>query len=268
MRIYDEANTTNASLQPFKYNGKELDMMHGLNTYDYGARQYYSALPVWDRVDQLAEKDQAISPYHFCHDNPINRIDPDGKADYFSTNGNFMKATGDKDPNIYIISNGTPVLLSNYDFGNNVKAMVRVTYHYAKAVGAVVAGHRIGVSTSKSNHAYVEKGAQAFTSADKKGIYMICECSQFQETVNNKYSFMSTIIHENRHTELKIKGPEGEINAIKAEMESSQFKKAPTEFKELTAGYLYNNFNKLTEDLQKQYKQDVQKLLSPFGITL
>ena len=268
MRIYDEANTTNASLQPFKYNGKELDMMHGLNTYDYGARQYYAALPVWDRVDPLAEKDQAISPYHFCHDNPINRIDPDGKADYFSTNGNFMKATGDKDPNIYIISNGTPVLLSNYDFGNNVKAMVRVTYHYAKAVGAVVAGHRIGVSTSKSNHAYVEKGAQAFTSADKKGIYMICECSQFQETVNNKYSFMSTIIHENRHTELKIKGPEGEINAIKAEMESSQFKKAPTEFKELTAGYLYNNFNKLTEDLQKQYKQDVQKLLSPFGITL
>jgi hypothetical protein len=30
--------------------------MHGLNTYDYGARQYYAALPVWDRVDPLAEK--------------------------------------------------------------------------------------------------------------------------------------------------------------------------------------------------------------------
>ena len=27
------------SLQPYKYNGKELDLMHGLNTYDYGARQ-------------------------------------------------------------------------------------------------------------------------------------------------------------------------------------------------------------------------------------
>jgi hypothetical protein len=26
--FYDEVNTTNASLQPFKYNGKELDMMH------------------------------------------------------------------------------------------------------------------------------------------------------------------------------------------------------------------------------------------------
>ena len=78
MRIYDEANTTNASLQPFKYNGKELDMMHGLNTYDYGARQYYSALPVWDRVDQLAEKDRGISPYVYCANNPVNKFDPDG----------------------------------------------------------------------------------------------------------------------------------------------------------------------------------------------
>ena len=36
-------------------NGKELDLMHGLNTYDYGARQYDPILLKWDRVDQLAE---------------------------------------------------------------------------------------------------------------------------------------------------------------------------------------------------------------------
>ena len=79
MRIYDEANTTNASLQPFKYNGKELDMMHGLNTYDYGARQYFSAVPNWDRVDPLCEEDYGISPYTYCGDSPIKHIDPDGK---------------------------------------------------------------------------------------------------------------------------------------------------------------------------------------------
>lgn len=54
-------------------------MMHGLNTYDYGARQYYSVVPAWDRVDPLCEKDYGTSPYVYCHDNPINRIDPDGK---------------------------------------------------------------------------------------------------------------------------------------------------------------------------------------------
>lgn len=38
---YTDPNAVmNASLQTYKYNGKELDTMHGLNTYDYGARQY------------------------------------------------------------------------------------------------------------------------------------------------------------------------------------------------------------------------------------
>ena len=44
----------NPGIQPYKYTGKELDLVHGLNTYDHGARQNYSVLGVWDRVDQLA----------------------------------------------------------------------------------------------------------------------------------------------------------------------------------------------------------------------
>jgi RHS repeat-associated protein len=71
--------TINDTSHPYKYNGKELDMMHGLNTYDYGARQYYSALPLWDRVDPLAEKYYSISPYAYCANNPVNFVDPDGK---------------------------------------------------------------------------------------------------------------------------------------------------------------------------------------------
>ena len=47
---------TNESQQHYKYNGKEFDELHGLNTYDYGARQYAPLLPMWDRVDPLAEK--------------------------------------------------------------------------------------------------------------------------------------------------------------------------------------------------------------------
>ena len=76
--FYDEANTTNASLQPFKYNGKELDLMHGLNTYDYGARQYNPVTARWDRMDPLCEKDYSTSPYVYCGNDPIKHIDPDG----------------------------------------------------------------------------------------------------------------------------------------------------------------------------------------------
>lgn len=68
----------NTGLQQYKYNGKELDRVAGLNTYDYGARQYFSALPVWDRVDPKCEEDYGVSPYAYCRNSPIKFIDKDG----------------------------------------------------------------------------------------------------------------------------------------------------------------------------------------------
>ena len=76
----DPAAVTGSTLQPFKYNGKELDTMHGLNTYDYGARQYYSIVGRWDRIDPLCEKYYSVSPYVYCEDDPVNAIDPDGRV--------------------------------------------------------------------------------------------------------------------------------------------------------------------------------------------
>jgi RHS repeat-associated protein len=66
-------------VQNHKYNGKEFDNMHGLNTYDYGARQHDPILARWDRIDPLCEKYYSTSPYAYCVNNPIIMIDPDGK---------------------------------------------------------------------------------------------------------------------------------------------------------------------------------------------
>lgn len=70
---------TNPDFQPYKYNGKELDKMHGLNTYDYGARQYNPILARWDRMDPLCEKYYNVSSYVYCANSPIILVDPDGK---------------------------------------------------------------------------------------------------------------------------------------------------------------------------------------------
>ncbi|SFC82826.1 RHS repeat-associated core domain-containing protein, partial [Xylanibacter ruminicola] len=72
------AESTAADFQPYKYNGKELDKMHGLNTYDYGARQHDPILARWDRMDPLCEKFYNVSPYVYCVDNPICAIDIKG----------------------------------------------------------------------------------------------------------------------------------------------------------------------------------------------
>ena len=74
----------NGGLQRFKYNGKEFDEMHGLNTYDYGARQYNPVLARWDRMDPLAEKYPHLSAYCYAADNPIRYIDPDGRKIVFA----------------------------------------------------------------------------------------------------------------------------------------------------------------------------------------
>ena len=79
----DPNAVVNASYQPYKYNGKELDLMHGLNTYDYGARQYDPILARWDRVDPLAEKYYSTSPYAYCENDPVNKVDPDGRKIVF-----------------------------------------------------------------------------------------------------------------------------------------------------------------------------------------
>lgn len=70
---------SSGSVQPYKYNGKELDAKNGLNWYDYGARQYDAAVGRFTTVDPLAEKFSSGSSYIYCFDNPIKFVDPDGK---------------------------------------------------------------------------------------------------------------------------------------------------------------------------------------------
>lgn len=72
-------------VQPYKYNGKELDRKGGLDWYDHGARMYDAALGRWHTVDPLSEQYYWNTPYSYCGSNPVNYIDPFG-MDYWSTN--------------------------------------------------------------------------------------------------------------------------------------------------------------------------------------
>ena len=68
-----------SSVQPYKYNGKELNRKGGLDWYDYGARMYDAALGRWHVVDPMVDKYYEVTPYGYCLNNPLNRIDPDGR---------------------------------------------------------------------------------------------------------------------------------------------------------------------------------------------
>ena len=77
--------------QPYKYNAKELEKE--LGWYDYGARFYHPQTMRFTTMDPLAEKYYAFSPYAYCGNNPVIRIDKEGK--YWETGFDVLSlATG------------------------------------------------------------------------------------------------------------------------------------------------------------------------------
>lgn len=115
---------TNADVQPLKFLGKEWDHQHGLDLYDFGARLYDPAVGRWTTMDPLCEKYYSVSPYAYCHNNPVNRIDPDGKDVLIW----YQDARGN---NRYFVFNGTQKRVPNNSF---VLDFVH-TYNYLKANG-------------------------------------------------------------------------------------------------------------------------------------
>ena len=95
-----------ASVQPYKYNGKELDRSKGLDWYDYGARQYDAVLGRWHSIDPMSEKYYMMSTYNYCGNEPIARIDPNGNDIWviISANGTFKIIGGERNEDLNIYS--------------------------------------------------------------------------------------------------------------------------------------------------------------------
>ena len=65
----------------FLYNGKEHEDDFDLNWYHYGVRYYDPQLGRWHAIDPA---DEFFSPYVYCHNDPVNFLDPDGAEESFS----------------------------------------------------------------------------------------------------------------------------------------------------------------------------------------
>jgi RHS repeat-associated protein len=72
-------NQTEVKLKEYRYTGKECDDFTGL--YYYGARYYASWLGRWLTTDPIMSEGGSLDLYVYCNNNPVNRVDPDGKED-------------------------------------------------------------------------------------------------------------------------------------------------------------------------------------------
>ena len=72
--------STNGTLQPYKFGGKELERTLPLDEYDFGARWMDPVVGGrFTTMDPLSEKYYSVSPYVYCGGDPVNLVDPDGR---------------------------------------------------------------------------------------------------------------------------------------------------------------------------------------------
>lgn len=133
----DSISLRNINFQPYKYNAKELDRMHGLDWYDYGARMYDPVIGKWNAVDPLAEKYYGVSPYAYCANNPVIFVDPDGRKFDFSkmTKGEYQSYLGQINP----LRKASPLFNTMYSSLENSKETYFISFG---KVTSVVKGDR------------------------------------------------------------------------------------------------------------------------------
>ena len=258
--------STDNNFQPYRYNGKELDKMHGLNTYDYGARQYNPVLGRWDRVDPLCEKYYDVSPYVYCHNNPTNRVDLDGNDDFFSNTGRFLYTKG-KGANIFIQQGNSFSNLKNFDLRNRANRQMgaNVVGHYAHVVGADRNYNGkdgiIGISTLHKTD--IEAGVLGGTI--NGNIYIKFSNGYFNEELYNKYNLMGVLIHEKNHKKDQQTGmfPSNKpipssrhARIIINEMSSDNFPNCSEKYQDGQMGYL----GSLAELVLKTNPTDAKKI--------
>ena len=165
------------NMQPYKYNGKELDAKKGLNWYDYGARHYDAALGRFTTVDPSAENYYSANPFAYCLHNPLKYIDPLGTDTISVIDQNRRPLDRGKSGETYtatiqVIQNGEvvgiyegssyPNSVSNKDNSTNYNTIAEGEYDFNNK-----SGHKGG--TQKGLNIVDESGNRHTKGFDKDG---------------------------------------------------------------------------------------------------
>ena len=158
------------------YNGKEYDPMHGLNLYDYSARQYDPAIGQFTSMDPLCEKYYHISPYAYCAGNPVKYVDPDGKEPTFREAAIMGNHIYD-----YVKNHKAKLNLSNWRVSSlNIPGVNLETSNGLKS-----ALYEKVVDGKVAEYAYVTCGSQSFRDWVENAAQLGGMSSEFRESARN-----------------------------------------------------------------------------------
>jgi len=264
------AGNTGPEKQPYKFGDKEFDTMHGLDQYDFEARTLDGAIPRFTTPDPLAEKKPWLSSYHYCSNNPLNRIDPDGKDDYFNSKGFHSKNTS-SGSSIYVNIGGKDVLLAqvNLTSQENRQAVANVIGYYTGSADiSYYAKGMVPVGDNPRGTVGLKEHAGSIGFAQEGNIWINKEGGKISEHLSDANNLVSTLVHENahkaaKHAEWGDSTPklEAETIAYSAQVSHSSYAKTTKEFQYTTLGGFaeilgtskssYNSIQKKVTDFNK-----------------
>ena len=247
----------------YKFSSKEVQDIGSLDWLDFGARMYDTRLGRWTSQDPLAEKYYSISPYAYCAGDPVNRVDPDGKTDYFDNDGNFLWNDGLDNAKIKISTkeaignlNQSIDNLGDENKLNEINKFCKASIYFHDSIKSMSDDAIISIY----NH-YNDTGLKLFAdpnlannedtkdrafnyNKDTKQIGVNLELLKQNSGFNsNSYDIFNAIsVHEGKHhldcsSRLHLTNDELELRAIEAQMNDSSWTKTSAGFKTVIGKY-------------------------------
>ena len=162
------------SVQPYKFNGKELDQETGY--YYYGARYYDPSTALWLGTDPLKHKYPDIGAYVYCVGNPVKYVDPDGREPW--ENKNVRKARSICES----LGKGYSVELTNGKYGHDASVVYTSSEGIKTQVNYYPATQQNHKSAVVNVVEYLDEGGRAdpanngtTTTADVRAVAGYCE---------------------------------------------------------------------------------------------
>ena len=243
---------------PFKFSGKELDEETGLHYF--GARYYDSRSSIWLSVDPLALRYPATNPYVYCFDNPINMIDPDGRAPLwifrFDSKGN-MTVIDDGNNNIIIETSKGRFKPSQVDNSRgSLRGLAKIVAFFASKKG--FNGRPVKITSKSKGGA----GAHYDRNDDSMTFYYSAFKKKFYDNANNLNSTLNHEISNDGHRGEKVAGNYTYLQHAAVylnETKSSDFSGTTEDYKASTAfGFAERIFNaKLNGEIGNNQEESI-----------
>ena len=182
------------------HTGKEYLSFEGLHWYDNEARMYDPLLMRFTTPDPLAAQFPSVSPYAYCNNNPVNRIDPTGLSDFQIDQNGFITKVRDTDSDYHTIyASNKDGSINNQTFINVSKAFLNTN----QKDNIIVYVPSSNINENKQVDIYKGAVDESTSFFEFAATNTNVEWSQIKYTQDGKYqSIVGTTHSENNDTSL------------------------------------------------------------------